>query len=71
MFNLSDTVKLICVFFFFFYILSQVLRTQVGIFSDQVGVESWINLQLTDKISFKLDFNSSLLLIYGYKSFYC
>jgi len=34
----------------------------------EVRVESQINLQLTGKLSLKLDFNSSLLLEYGHIS---
>jgi len=39
-------------------------------FVDKVGVELRITLQLTDRILFKLDSNSRLLLEYSRKSFF-
>jgi len=39
--------------------------------SDYIGVEQRIKLQLTGKISLKLDSNSSLLLEYGRKNSIC
>jgi len=38
---------------------SQTTGTQVSSLSDSVGVEQRVNLQLTAKISLKLDFNSN------------
>jgi len=54
-----------CDYIFLFCTQSQIPGTQVWVFSDQVRVELQINLQLTGKISLKLDTNSSLLLEYG------
>jgi len=54
------------VLIFFFFALK--VRLQILKFEFcqiMLGIEQWINLQLTGKISLKSDFNSSLLLEYG------
>jgi len=54
----------VCIFLF--YPKSQISGTQIWVLLGYVGVEQQTNLlQLTGKISLKLDSNSSLLLEYG------
>jgi len=66
--NSSDAKTVLSVFYLSFLYLKLDFKYSSFKFSDLVSVEPKINLQLTGKISLKLDSNLSLLLEYGQKS---
>jgi len=54
-------------FYLFFSLKAKLQELKFEFDQNKMGIEPRINLQLTGKISLKLDSNSSLLLEYGHK----